>query len=141
MKPYRTVALLLIGVILGSVGSLLFLHIKRIRAIRALPSLADRNHLPLIDELTSITLARRGEQLDLLTRDGMGGRHGTTRSELEAWLALERKFFGSDHDSIVAVSFEPGVTIEDLDSTLEYLHGVGVNRYFIGYSNYGKFIP
>ena len=54
---------------------------------------------------------------------------------------MERKFYGDGHELLVAVSFEPGVTIDDLDSTLEYLHSVGVNRYFIGYSYYGKFIP
>jgi hypothetical protein len=54
MKLSGTLLLLLAGAILGSAATTGFHHWRRAEAIRALPALADRNHPPLIDEISFV---------------------------------------------------------------------------------------
>jgi hypothetical protein len=63
---------------------------------------------------------------------------GTPHKDFQSLLAEDRAF-GID-DSIWAIYFEPGVTMEDLESTLHTFHALGVRRYFLGHSFYGKLV-
>ena len=132
VKPARTILLLLVGTVIGIAATIGFQHFRRAQAIRALPSLADRNRPPNIDEISGVMLSRRDGRLHYDVRDGMGG----PRKDFETLLAMEREF--SDEPPIIAIYFEPGVTMEDIEATIAQLSALGVKRYFLGYSFYGK---
>ena len=53
-------------------------------------------------------------------------------------MALDRLF--SSEPPIFGISFEPGVTMEDIEATLSHLSSLGVKRYFLGQSFYGKHV-
>ena len=130
----RHFLLLLLGVTIGVAATLGMQHFRRIHAIRALPSLAERNTHPAIDEFSGIMLSRRNGRLHTEVYGGMGNPHKDFQS-----LLTEDRAFGID-DPIWAIYFEPGVTMEDLDSTLHRIDALGVRRYFLGTSLYGKLI-
>ena len=132
MKPNRIILLLLIGTAIGVAATVGVQQFRRAQAIRSLPSLADRKHPPHIDEISSVTLSRRDGNLSYDVRDGMGG----PRKDFQTLLELERHF--TDSEPIWAIHFESGVTSDDLEATVETLSKLGVKRYFIGYSIYGK---
>lgn len=130
MKPARTILLLLLGVVIGIAASIGFQHFRRAQAIRSLPSLADRNHPPGIDEIAWVTLSRRDGRLEYDIRNGMGG----PLKDFDAFIELEREF---RDEPILDINFEPGVTADDIEETVAILSKLGVKRYFIG-SIYGK---
>jgi hypothetical protein len=130
----RSISFLLLGVIIGVGSTLGVEHIRRVQAIRALPSLADRNRSPAIDEIGGVMLSRHDGQLHFDVRGGMGNRY----KDFAALLAEDRAF-GLD-DPIWYVAFEPGVTMDDLDSTLHTIQELGVRRFFLGSSFYGKLV-
>lgn len=135
MKPARTILILFIGAIIGVAATIGYNHFRRAQAIRALPSLADRNHPPNIDELSFVILSRRNGQIEYDVRDGMVGKH----KDFQTLLAFERQF--SNSDPLWIINFEAGVTSDDLDATVQQLSELGVKHYFIGNSIYGKAIP
>ncbi len=77
-------------------------------------------------------LSRHDGNLHYDVRTGMGG----PLKDFDALLAQDRTY--GITDPIWAIYFEPGVTMDDLDNTIEKLSTFGVNRYFISYSIYGK---
>lgn len=132
MKPARTLLLLFIGIILGIVATIGIQQFRHAQAMRLLPSLTDRMHPPCPDEFPGVTLSRRDGRLNFDIRDGMGGQH----KDIQSLRELERRF--SDGDPIWTIQFEPGVSSGDLEETVKTLSQLGVKRYFIGYSIYGK---
>ena len=132
VKLARTILLLLLGIVIGIAATIGVQHLRRAQAIRALPSLADRNSPPNIDEISGVYLSRSDGRLHTDFRDGMG----TPRKDLETLLAMQRNF--SNDPPIIAIYFEPGVTMEDIEATIAQLSSLGVHRYFLGYSFYGK---
>ena len=130
----KNVLFLLLGIAIGVGATLGTLHFRRVRAMGSLPSLADRNTHPAIDEFSGVMLSRRDGRLHTDVRGGMGNPHKDFQSLLAEYRAV-----GID-DPIWAIYFEPGVTMEDLDSTLQTIHELGVRRYFLGFSFYGKLI-
>jgi len=134
MKALRAILLLLVGILIGITGTIGLQHDRRGAMIRALPSLDDRKTLPIVDEFPAVRLLRRDGRLEYDVRDSMGGPQTDFRSAL----AMEAPF--SSSDPIWMISFEPGVTMEDLESTLGQLSELGVKRYFLGFHVYGKVI-
>ncbi|MES2568906.1 MAG: hypothetical protein V4710_02495 [Verrucomicrobiota bacterium] len=130
----RNIFFVLLGVTIGVAATLGIQHFRRIQAIHTLPSLADRNTHPAVDECSGVRLSRRDGRLHTEVHGGMGNPHKNFQS-----LLAEDRAFGID-DPIWAIYFEPGVTMEDLDSTLHTIHALGVRRYFLGFSFYGKLI-
>jgi hypothetical protein len=63
---------------------------------------------------------------------------GNPHKDFQSLLAEERAL--GVEDPIWAIYFEPGVTMEDLNSTLHTIHQLGVHRYILGFSFYGKVI-
>ena len=134
MKPAKTILILLLGAVIGVAATIGYHHVRRSQAIRALPSLADRTRPPNIDEISFVILSRHNGQLEYDVRDGMAGKH----KDFQSLLALERNF--SDSEPLWAINFEAGVTSDDLEATIRELSDLGVKRYFIGNSIYGKVI-
>jgi hypothetical protein len=132
MKPTRTILLLLLGAVLGIAATLGVQHLRRLQAIRALLSLADRSQPPAIDELPGVVLSRHDGGLHYVVHTGMGGR----LKDFEALLAEDRVL--EITGPIWSIDFEPGVTMDDLDATIQKLTKLGVERYFIGSFVYGK---
>ncbi len=132
VKSAKSILLLLIGVTLSVSISGAYHQIRRIQAISALPSLADRTKSPGIDELPYITLSRHEGRLHYEVCEGIGG----PVKDFETLLALDRS--AGINDPIWAIRFEIGVTLEDLELSIKECSALGVKRYFLGSSFYGK---
>ena len=130
----KNILFLLLGVTIGVAATLGIQHFRHIQAMRALPSLADRNTSPAIDEFSGVRLSRSDGRLHTQVYGGMGNPHKDFQS-----LLAEDRAIGIE-DPIWAIYFEPGVTMDDLDSTLHTIHALGVRRYFLGFSFYGKLV-
>jgi hypothetical protein len=125
---------LTVGVVVGVVLTVGFQHSQRVQARQRLPLLAERKTSPSIDELPYVVLSRQNGNLDLNLYGGMGNKHKNFKSLLE-----EDRAFGIE-DPIVRIEFEPGVTIGDLEQTLRDMRRIGVRRFFLGSSFYGKIV-
>jgi hypothetical protein len=130
----RNFLLLSLGFVIGISATISFQQVRRVQAIRALPSLNERSQRPAIDEIPGIVLSRHDGELQYTVHNGMGG----PLKDFEALLADDHAF--SIDDPIWSITFEPGVTMEDLESTLLTIHSLGVKRYFLGSSFYGKLV-
>ena len=122
--------MLLLGTVIGIAATTGFQHFRRAQAIRSLPSLADRNHPPGIDEFAYVTLSRREGRLEYDLRNSMGG----PLKDFDALIEFERVL---GDEPLLGINFESGVTADDIEETVATLSKLGVKRYFIG-SIYGK---
>jgi len=134
MKRPQNFLFLFLGVILGVAATLGFDHLRHVRALQALPLLDERDHSPAADEIPGVILSRRDGRLQMEIRGGMGNPHPDFQS-----LLREERHFNSG-DRIWGIYFEPGVTMDDVQSTLKTMDALGVHRYFLGYSFYGKLV-
>lgn len=132
MKTAPIVLTLFVGVLIGITATLGFQQWLRARFLRSMPSLAERTARPHIDELPHIRLSKRDGQLHREVYDWLGHR----RPDMETMVKLSKSFYGEP--PVFALTFEAGVTSDELESTISDLSELGVPNVFLGHTFYGK---